>query len=74
MFDNDQSVKNRTKTYRIYAFFRTYGDEVTGKRNDGGQDDLSFVHELHGVYKSKGKGTFRSEIETNGKEKIQLVN
>ncbi len=74
MFDNDQTVKNRSRTYRMYAFLGTDGDEVTGTRNDGGQDDLFIVYELHGVYKIKWKVTFRSEIETNGKDKMQLVN
>ncbi len=53
MFDNDQNVKNRSRTYRMYAFLGSYGDEVTGTRNDGGQDDLSIVYELLGVYKMK---------------------
>ena len=53
MFDNDQTVRNRSRTYRMYAFLGTYGDEVTGTRNDGGQDDLSIVYELLGVYKIK---------------------
>ena len=57
----------------MYKILGTYGDEVTGTRNDGGQDDLSIVYELLGVYKMKWKVTFRSEIETNGEEKMPEV-
>jgi hypothetical protein len=42
--------------------------------NDEGQEDFSFVHDLLGVYKSKLKVTFRSDIVKKGKGNIQLVN
>ncbi len=49
MFNNDQSVKNRRRTERMYKILGTYGDEVTGKINDEGKEDVLFVYDLLGV-------------------------
>ncbi len=62
MFNNDQSVKNRRRTERMYKIFGTYGDEVTGKIKDEGKEDVLFVYDLLGVYKIKFKLIFRLEI------------
>ena len=51
----------------------TYGDEVTGKINDEGKEDVLFVYDLLGVHKIKFKLIFRWEIETNGNEKRKLI-
>ncbi len=73
MFNNDQSVKNRRRTERMYKVLGTYGVEVTGKINDEGKEDVLFVYDLLGVYKIKFKLIFRWEIETNWNEKRKLI-
>ena len=73
MFNNDQSVKNRRRNERMYKILGTYGDEVTGKINDEGNEDVLFLYDLLGVYKIKFKLIFRWEIETNGNEKRKLI-
>ena len=73
MFNNDQSVRNRRRTERMYKILGTYGDEVTGKINDEGKKDVLFVYDLLGVYEVKFKLIFRCEIETNGNEKRKLI-
>ena len=57
----------------MYKILGTYGDEVTGKINDEGKEDVLFVYDLLGVYKIKFKLIFRWEIETNGNEKRKLI-
>jgi hypothetical protein len=57
----------------MYKILGTYGDEVTGKINDEGEEDVLFVYDLLGVYKIKFKLIFRWEIETTGNEKRKLV-
>jgi hypothetical protein len=37
----------------MYQVLVTYVDEVTGKNNDEGMNDVLFVHDLPGVYKIK---------------------
>ena len=49
MFNNDQSVKNRRRTERMYKNLGAYGDDVTGKINDEGKEDVLFVYDLLGV-------------------------
>ncbi len=49
MFNNDQSVKNRRRTERMYDILGLYADEVTGKINDEGKGDVLFVYDLLGV-------------------------
>ncbi len=49
MFNNDQSVKNRRRTERTYEILETYAEEVTGKINDEGKEDVLFVYDLLGV-------------------------
>ncbi len=73
MFNNDQSVKNQKRTERMYDILGTYADEVLGQINDEGKEDVLFVYDLLGVYKSKFKLIFRWEIETNGNEKRKLI-
>ncbi len=73
MFNNDQSVKNRRRTERMYDILGLYADEVTGQINDKGKEDVLFVYDLLGVYKIKFKLIFRWEIETNGNEKRKLI-
>jgi hypothetical protein len=43
----------------MYEIFGTYADEVTGKRNDEGKEDVLFVYDVLGVYKIKFKLIFR---------------
>ncbi len=74
LVNNDQSVNNRKRTERVYKILGTYADEVTGKRNDEGKEDVLFVYDVLGVYKIKFKLIFRWEIETNWKEKRKLIN
>ncbi len=74
MFNNDQSVKNRRRTERMYEILGTYDDEVTVQINDEGKEDVLFVYDLLGVYKIKFKLIFRWEIETTGNEKRKLIN
>ena len=62
MFNNDQSVKNRRISERMYDILGLYADEVTGKRNDEGEADVMFVYDLLGVYKIKFKLIFRWEF------------
>ncbi len=62
MLNNDQSVKNRRRTERMYEILGTFADEVTGKINDEGKEDVLFVYDLLGVYKIKLKLIFRWEI------------
>jgi hypothetical protein len=73
VFNNDQSVKNRRRTERMYNILGLYADEVTGHINDEGKQDVLFVYDLLGVYKIKFKLIFRWEIETNGNEKRKLI-
>jgi hypothetical protein len=37
----------------MYQVLGTYVDEVTGKKNDEGMNDVLFVYDFPGVYKSK---------------------
>jgi hypothetical protein len=74
VFNNDQSVKNRRRTERMYEILGTYDDEVTVQINDEGKEDVLFVYDLLGVYKIKFKLIFRWEIETTGNEKRKLIN
>jgi hypothetical protein len=62
VLNNDQSVKNRRRTERMYEILGTFADEVTGKINDEGKEDVLFVYDLLGVYKIKLKLIFRWEI------------
>ncbi len=73
MFNNDQSVKNRGKTERMYDILGLYADEFTGQINDEGKEDVLFVYDMFGVYKFKFKLISRWEIETNGNEKRKLI-
>ena len=73
MFNNDQSVKNRRISERIYDILGLYADEVTGQINDEGKEDVLFVYDLLGVYKIKFKLIFRWEFETNGNDKRKLI-
>jgi hypothetical protein len=73
VFNNDQSVKNRRRTERMYKILGTYADEVTGKINDEGKEDVLFVYDVLGGYKIKFKLIFRWAIETNGNEKRELI-
>ena len=58
----------------MYEILGTYADEVTGKRNDEGKEDVLFVYDVLGVYKFKFKLIFRWEIWTNGMEKRMVIN
>jgi hypothetical protein len=57
----------------MYKNLGAYGDDVTGKINDEGKEDVLFVYDVLGVYKIKFKLIFRWEIETNGNEKRKLI-
>ncbi len=58
MFNNDQSVKYRRRTERMYDILGLYADEVTGQINGEGKEDVLFVYALVGVYKIKFKLIF----------------
>jgi hypothetical protein len=58
----------------MYEILGEYADEVIGKKNDEGKEDVLFVYDVLGVYKFKFKLIFRWEIWTNGMEKRKLIN
>ena len=49
LFNNDQSVRNRKRTERMYEILGEYADEVIGKKNDEGKEDVLFVYDVLGV-------------------------
>jgi hypothetical protein len=49
VFNNDQCVKNRRRTERMYDILGLYADEVTGQINDEGKEDVCFVYDFLGV-------------------------
>ncbi len=53
LFNNDQSVSNHKRTEIMYEILGTYADEVTGKKDDEGKEDVLFVYDVLGVYKNQ---------------------